>query len=74
MEKRIEEGSFDNFIFQMGDEIINKKFPNIVAIVGKLGKGSNGKLAYQLFFHKSKASGKFYLKEDVEREFELYRR
>ena len=66
--------SQDNFIFQMGDEIRSKKNPKIIAIVGELGKGSNGKLAYQLFFDKNKLSGKFFPKEEVEKEFKFYRR
>lgn len=64
----------DDFIFRIGDEIRSKKNPKIVAIVSELGKGPDGQLAYQLFFDKSKLSGKFYPKDEVEREFKFYRR
>lgn len=68
------ENQSQDFIFQMGDEIKSKRNPKIIAVVGDLGKGPNGQLAYQLFFDKNKLSGKFFPKEGVEKEFKFYRR
>lgn len=68
------ENQSQDFIFQMGDEIKSKRNPKVIAIIGELGKGPNGRLAYQLFFNKSKLSGKFFPKDEVEKEFKFYRR
>ena len=69
--EKIASATFD---FKMGDLIRSKSNPKIVAVVGMLGNGPNGELAYQLHFDKSKLSGKFFPKADIEKEFEFYRK
>lgn len=66
----------DDFEFKTGDVLILKgplehRIAPHEAVVGLLGIGPDDALAYQLYFNKSKFSGKFFPKDEVEGQFEL---
>lgn len=61
------------FKFQTGDELKSKNNPAVIAIIGNLGEGPDGHFAYQLYFHKSDHSGKFFLIDEVHKHFQLSR-